>query len=517
MVIDASIPLGVKPPNLMSPMEAQAANLKLSDLMAQSQLSQQQVQQGQQNLKDQQELSQLAADRSNIDPKTGGLTAEALAQLSNPMLRQKLNQSRMETMLKTREIEHKESTNAKETEERKSKTLNELFQNADSTYADVFKKTGDKKLATEASEKVQREGFDEIKRTGKGGFSSETQFNVLSPDDIARKLMSHKERMDLEHQQRVEENSAKTPFIRETDHLRKLEGQLADLSPTDPAAKGLMQQISDLKKHIAKLDAPSRTQVEIGGGKATVAGDALDLAANQLLIDGKMPAGFGRNQANVGAIYKRAAELAKEKGQTGEAAMFNAKSIKSDQNSLSNLTKQSDMISAFESTAKKNLDMLVEQSGKVSRTSFPIVNKALMSGRMAVGDPEAAKLMAIVKPFVDEYAKILSGQTGAAGASDTARREAAGIIAGYMSHEQIKELAPFIRQELSNRTSSLDEQRELIKARMKGGGESKPHKAAEGNTVPNPVPAPQSYPTATNQATGEKLIFKDGKWQPATK
>src|SRR3954471_9677016 len=128
MVIDASIPLGIKPPNVMSPMEAQAGNFKLRDLMAQSQLSQQQVMQGQQTLKDQQELSRIASDRSNIDPATGGLTAEALAQLSNPMLRQKLNQDRLATMSKSAEVKRVTSEENRKEDDFKQKIIHDIME-----------------------------------------------------------------------------------------------------------------------------------------------------------------------------------------------------------------------------------------------------------------------------------------------------------------------------------------------------------------------------------------------------
>lgn len=156
----------------------------------------------------------------------------------------------------------------------------------------------------------------------------------------------------------------------------------------------------------------------------------------------------------------------KTKDTSGADVAVNRDANKADAKSLANLTKQSDMIKSFESTALKNLDMLVAQSAKVPRTDYPLINKALVSGQLQSGSPEAAKLYAIVKPFVDEYAKILSGQTGAAGASDTARKEAADIISHYLSPEQINALKPFITQELNNRTSSLTEQAASIQKRM---------------------------------------------------
>jgi hypothetical protein len=155
-----------------------------------------------------------------------------------------------------------------------------------------------------------------------------------------------------------------------------------------------------------------------------------------------------------------------------------------DTTSLANLTKQADMVMAFESTAEKNLDMLVAQSKKLPRSSWPIVNRAVLKGKLETGDPETAKFYAIVTPFVNEYAKILSGQTGAAGASDTSRAEAASILSPYFNADQIDKLAPFIRQEMQNRTNSLEAQRVAIKKRVHdSSANAKPSEteAAPGN------------------------------------
>lgn len=486
--VDASIPLGVQLPQMMSPAQAMGQVATLRQLQANTMLKNMEVQQGLQSLKDQQELSALMADPSNLDPATGGLKPEALNNITNPALRQKLNKERMETLYKAKEIEYKGSEAGKVTEDRQQKALHDVWESAFGKYEDILKKTGNEKLALDAFNKAQADGYEDLKTTGRGGFQKDYQFKILSPQDVMSRITTHKERAE-------EDARGETTFIKETNYLKKLESQLMGLSPTDPQAVAIRKQIGEVKAHIAKLDAPSRTQINMAGGAPTLQGDALDFAANQLLVDGKMPAGFARNSANVGAIYKRAAELAKSKGMSSEEALFNSKSIKADQSSLGNLTKQYDMITSFESTALKNLDMLVNQSKKVPRGSIPLINKALMTGKLETGDPETAKYYAIVKPFVDEYAKILSGQTGSAGASDTARREAASILSPYFSQDQIDQLGPFIKQELKNRTSSMEEQRETIKSRMKSGGKSEKSSSSnkdDGKPPLPPLPTPGS-------------------------
>lgn len=194
--------------------------------------------------------------------------------------------------------------------------------------------------------------------------------------------------------------------------------------------------------------------------------DAVERAADEFNLTGKLPPSLARNPAAAAKIMDAAAKKQSDAGVKGVDTAVNREANLADSKSLANLTKQSDMISSFENTALKNLDMLVEQSKKVPRSNFPLINKAILTGRLETGDPETAKFYAIVKPFTDEYAKILSGQTGAAGASDTARKEAQGIISPYFSPDQIEKLKPFITQELQNRTGSLRQQQESIQGRM---------------------------------------------------
>jgi len=548
MVVDASIPLSIKPPNFMTPFEAQSQMLTLQQQQQNAQMRNMELAQNMQTLRDQQQLSTLAANQSNMDVNTGTFTPEAIASIQNPMLRQKVNADRIAMLQKTAEINLKNNKDFYEVEKHKKDAVAEVYQTAYSAYESTLKKTGgNEQKATEEFNRLQAGGLQELRDTGRGGFSSDQKFKQLTPREAEYKLITHKERAEEEARAVTAARMEETTFIKESNYLRKLEAQIAALPPGDPQAEKLQKSLKEVQMHVAKLDNSAKTTVHIGdktpsgyrqtkdgnlefipggpadpktrsalamgatSGKQTMDADSIDYAANQLDINGVLPPGVSRNDANVGAIYKRAAEISKAKGNTAAETIFNSKSIKADSTSLAGLTKQTDSIRAFEGTALKNLDMLVSQSAKVPRTAFPLLNKAILEGKLATGDPEVAKLNAIVKPFVDEYAKILSGSTGAAGATDTARKEAAGIIAGYMSPDQIKQLAPFIRQELKNRTDSLDEQQAAIRERMKSG-----HKAVKepSDKATAPPKGAQAYPTATNPQTGERMQFKDGKWQP---
>lgn len=262
-VVDASIPLQAQMPQFMSPMQAAQGALSLRDLQAQTQLRQMQVMQGQQTLRDQQELSALAASRDNIDPATGGFTAEAIAQINNPMLRQKLNNDRMNTLKLGEEIKYKASQAGQEADKRKTDAIHGVMESAYSAYEDVLKKTGNVQAATDKFNQVQADGYQEIRDTGRGGFSKDQQFRLLTPDDVGAKLITHKERMEEENKARIRDAAEMSPFMKETRYLQQLKGKLADLRPTDPASNQLRQEIAQVQRHIAKLDAPTSTEIKM--------------------------------------------------------------------------------------------------------------------------------------------------------------------------------------------------------------------------------------------------------------
>ncbi len=276
-----------------------------------------------------------------------------------------------------------------------------------------------------------------------------------------------------------------------------------EMNSNNPALPALLQEF-DAFKNMSSGDQALYKQMRSTAAVAPVlSGNALDTVAEQVRLTGKIPAGFTRNLAQVGAIWNRAAELAALDGDDAKSLALRQQSLTSDQGSLKDLTKKTDAIEAFENTAKKNLDMVVRAANELNFEEWPVVNEKILQGKKLTGDSKAAKLYAAIIPFVDEYGKILSGATGAAGATDSSKAEAASLIAPYMTAETINELAPWFKEEMGNRTTSLYDQLDTIQARM-GGGKRRPPKEANS-------PAAASLPAGI--PAGSKIIGKtpDGK------
>ena len=165
-------------------------------------------------------------------------------------------------------------------------------------------------------------------------------------------------------------------------------------------------------------------------------------------------------------IINKASELAKADGNTSEAESLQRFSIHANQIALNQLTKQEQLVVAYEKTADKQLNLLVELGRKVPKTDWPLINSALIKGEKTItGSKEANNFLSIAIATQGEFAKILSGSTSAAGATDASRREAAEMISPYLSEEGLESLVPNLKREMEFRKQGYIEQKaELRKA-----------------------------------------------------
>jgi len=160
--------------------------------------------------------------------------------------------------------------------------------------------------------------------------------------------------------------------------------------------------------------------------------------------------------------------------------------------SLKALDKQQQMVGAFEKTALANLDIALEYGMKVNNTQVPVFNRWKNAGMKNVaGDEQIAAFNAATETFANEYAKIMSGATGSAAATEGARAEAQALLNSAMSWGQYKEVANVMRRDMTNRMLSFNKQKEELKQGLKDledftGGvpkSSTPNKIQAGQVV----------------------------------
>jgi hypothetical protein len=230
----------------------------------------------------------------------------------------------------------------------------------------------------------------------------------------------------------------------------------------------------------------------IGGGAAPasgpriIPGGKLDHSADSTLLDdagityaaqiyaktGQIPPlGQGKDAARLRAqIVGRAASLDAAGGITGSDRAGQMADYKADRAALTSLSRTASQVLAFEDTAKRNGALALEKAAKAGVGNTPIFNKWVNAGRKATGDPDVAAMNAAVETFANEYAKVVSGATGGAVTSDTARAHANSLINSAMSPAQLKSVMGTLFADMDNRKAGLEGQQNALRDRLNSGG-----------------------------------------------
>ena len=95
--------------------------------------------------------------------------------------------------------------------------------------------------------------------------------------------------------------------------------------------------------------------------------------------------------------------------------------------------------------------------------AWPWLNRWVQTGRTEFGDSDVPPYVTALMTALTEYAKIMSGATGAAGITDTARAEALHMLNENMNKETVMKVFKVIRRDAENRKRRLYGQLELIK------------------------------------------------------
>lgn len=210
--------------------------------------------------------------------------------------------------------------------------------------------------------------------------------------------------------------------------------------------------------------------MEDGGGAITPEG--LNMVAHQFAMTGQLPAmGMGAKAAQMrSAIINKAAEL-----YPGSDLASNRAAYESNKASLAALQKSRDAIVAFEQTAGKNLDIFVDMAKKVVDSGVPSVNIPLRwIRREIVGDANMAAYDAARRVAINEIAKVTSNPNLTGQLSDAARKEIESFSPDKATLKQVLAVAQVLRQDMKNRHIAMDEQIEAIKKRIANAGAGVP-------------------------------------------
>jgi hypothetical protein len=376
-------------------------------------------------------------------------------------------------------------------------------------HDDVLKKGGSLEQANAAGQKVMDEGIPELKQSGflsdqeQAGLQRKFDYQVMRGRSLSYKEMlaqQDKQRTAAQEDERIANEKRRTDL-----EATKLD-TAKEYEVTDPQGKKttmLLQQnprtgqFYTAEGHQAVSGVVGTSKEGRDAEKATrlasglVTEETADRLADQYIAgDRSVFTNLGRGgqgAENVTTIQNAVTAKMKERGLKGMDLVNAQANLKADTSSLTGLTKMSDSSDAFNSTMEKNMSVADALMDKGAGTKAgPVINRWLQAGKKATGDSDVAAFDAAVKTVSSEYAKIMSGSTGNAGASVTAMNEADSLISKYDSPQAIRATFDVLRKDSGNRRSSYKEKLADIQSRIKGD-----------DTTPAAVPSKAAAPTAT--------------------
>lgn len=269
--------------------------------------------------------------------------------------------------------------------------------------------------------------------------------------------------------------------------------QYQTLSPDEATAAGfrrgsVVQRGADGEMRV--VQAPREfSPIQMGAGAAG-GGSANDAAVNamaqQMLENGGRPPPNLRNQALLARAWNRYAELLDASGRGNEGQVARQASVHASARALDAVRQRRGLMTAAEEAANRELELTQRLSSRVNLSNSPLWNVPMNQWRdRAQGNPDLIAFRNAALSASTEYARVLSGATGAGGITEGARIEAESMINADMSPAQIVAAIATMRQGMEYKNSELRREEEELLAEMQAGGGSPPPDAdpAPGNTL----------------------------------
>jgi hypothetical protein len=138
-----------------------------------------------------------------------------------------------------------------------------------------------------------------------------------------------------------------------------------------------------------------------------------------------------------------------------EAAAFQA-GLGSNKVALNAITKVSRAVEAQEKTMLDNIKVAEKLAPDAQKSTIPFLNKWAQTGSTALGMKGAPAYAAAIITIADQYAKIISGATGAAGSTDAARKQANDLLSQYLNDGQIGAVYEVLKADSENKRKEYE-------------------------------------------------------------
>jgi len=218
---------------------------------------------------------------------------------------------------------------------------------------------------------------------------------------------------------------------------------------------------------------------------------SLDKVAEMFATTGQLPPlGMGQAAANDRRqIINRASELFPNVTLASNAAIY-----KANKDSLNKVTSTLDTLSAFESTANKNLDQFLSLASKIPDTGVPWLNIPVrMLDEKMVGSANMAAVNAARDVANREIARVTNDPKLSGQLTDAARAQVSSFNAKDFTFGQAKAVAQVLKTDMANVHSSLADQKKAIESRIPEGVQPSTPTPAAPTTAPAVSTAPTGY------------------------
>jgi hypothetical protein len=238
----------------------------------------------------------------------------------------------------------------------------------------------------------------------------------------------------------------------------KAEESFSQLTPQELSAAGLPPGTFAQRSKTGKIDVSAAgDRGSTGTEGLSGAGKNLIAAATAVGYNMPMPSmGFGKAGAanKVASINQLAAQYAAA-GLTPEQGIERMIQGKTATQGLVGIQKTYVNVRGWEASANAQADIALEMSGKASRTGLPVFNAWLLAGRQATGDVDVSNFIQANNALAEEYAKVMSGNSGGGASTDSARAQAHSQINSAQTPEQYTAKVALLRREMAARMGSL--------------------------------------------------------------
>jgi hypothetical protein len=364
----------------------------------------------------------------------------------------------------------------------------------------------------EAQKQAQQYYSDQITEVKDGGVGGPDFWATVAPNfdpSRARAAISERDRLEAQRLQDRETATAakaapgpKKPI--ETLAHQKLEdvkaktdAQIADVEakqgyPASPEQRADIRQgvVSDIDAASAGKKTDARKASEKAA--AVLTPDAADFNARLWLRTGQMPGGT-RNQYMIDQILEKGTDIARKdvdadhpEGHTPDDYISGRATLKSDSASLGKITAVRNAAEGYEKGTIAALDKMVTMIPKTPEPlNMPLFTRWARTGSTATGGTNVLPYEAQMITALDQYAKVLSGSTGAQASTDSARNLALSLIPPGTTANQIPGIVDALKADMALKIKGYNEEIGAIQKDVHTpGGSPESHKAETAPAAP---------------------------------